>query len=134
MKLFFILGSLVMLSAEKTCSNKTADGNYDQCFRGKLEIKANCMNYTISIIDGNMDTSLYVPSWKDENTGREYKNVFALGSKCKFPNTINEGDEFYFVIDSTTKQDCAVCMMYYPVPGKSLPIRIIQQSCADTAR
>ena len=129
MKLLLLLGSIILVTSEKNCRNKKADLPPDVCFKGKLEVKANCMNYTISIAGGNMDTSLFVPLWTDESTGKSYKNVFALGSKCNFPNTINEGDEFYFTIDSTAGQNCAVCMMYYPVPAKKLSIRVIQDPC-----
>ena len=89
------------------------------------------MNYTISFVRGNFDTSLVVANWTDESTGKAYKNVFALGSQCTFPETINAGDEFYFVIDNTPVQNCVVCMMYYPVPAKKLSIKIIQDHCSQ---
>jgi hypothetical protein len=126
MKLLLLASALVMLASEKSCRNNKS---YDECFKGRLEIKANCMNYTISLIEGNMDTSLFVSGWTDESTGKQYKNVFELGSKCNFPANINAGDEFYFVIDTSANKDCAVCMMYYPVPGKSLQIRVIDSAC-----
>ena len=126
MKLLFLATTLVVLATEKSCGNKKKP---DDCFKGRLEIKANCMNYTISLVEGNMDTALYVSDWTDDHTGKQYKNVFELGSKCDFPTYINEGDEFYFVIDSTASQDCSVCMMYYPVPGRSLRIRVIDSAC-----
>src|SRR5215203_5110046 len=111
---------------ENTCRNKKVmqQRAAANCFKGRLEIKGGCMNYTISVVEGTIDTSHVQSSWTDENTGKAYKNVFALGSKCNFPNTINQGDEFYFKIDSTTAQNCAVCMMYYPVPSKQLRINI----------
>ena len=125
MKLFLILSSVILLASEKSCKNK----KYDNCFKGRLEIKANCMNYTISIVEGNMDTALYVKNWTDENTGKQYKDVFALDSKCNFPDSIKEGDEFYFTIDSSANRDCSVCMMYYPVPGKAVAIKVVDQPC-----
>ncbi|HEU0111162.1 MAG TPA: hypothetical protein VFQ73_09820 [Flavisolibacter sp.] len=88
------------------------------------------MNYTISLVNGTMDTSLIAARWTNESTGKSYNNVFALGSKCNFPSTINEGDEFYFTIDSTTVQNCAVCLLYYPVPPKKLSIKVQQEPCA----
>lgn len=86
------------------------------------------MNYTISLQDP-IDTSLVVANWTDESTGKSYKNVFALGSRCNFPSDIKEGDEFYFAIDSTTVQNCAVCLIYYPVPPKKLSIKVIPGPC-----
>ena len=101
------------------------------CYKGKLEIKAGCMNYTISVNQGNIDTAMVVSKWTDENTGKSYKNVFALGSRCNFPSTINEGDEFYFMVDSSTVQNCAVCMMYYPVPSKHVSIKVLEKPCTE---
>jgi len=124
-----LIGSLAMTQNGCSGRNKAAKTN-DNCYKGRLEIKGGCMNYTISVVEGNIDTSLIQSSWTDEHSGKTYTNVFALGSKCTFPDKINEGDEFYFVIDSTQTQECAVCMMYYPVPSKSLLIRVISEPCA----
>lgn len=113
------------------CKNKIKNIDIAEtgCYKGKLEVKGGCMNYTISITTKNVDSSLVVANWTDESTGKIYKNVFALGSRCTFPETIHEGDEFYFVIDNTSVENCAVCMMYYPVPPKKLTIKIIQDPC-----
>ena len=122
---------LVLLAVtENTCRNKKNKNKAAiNCYKGRLEIKGGCMNYTIAITEGNIDSSLLQASWTDENTGKNYKNVFALGSKCTFPNTINQGDEFYFEVDSTAVQNCAVCMMYYPVPQKQLSIKVVNDPC-----
>ena len=130
MKLILLISLFILLTSEK-CNQKKAVPAYDQCFKGRLEIKGGCMNYTISIVQGNMDTALYVPDWTDENTGKAYKKVFALESKCNFPATLNQGDEFYFTIDSTYAMNCAVCLMYYPVPQKKLAIRVITDPCTQ---
>lgn len=86
-----------------------------------------CMNYTIKLLEGSLDTSTYVREWKNETTGNTHKNVFALGSACNFPSTINEGDEFYFTIDSTYVSNCAVCLAYYPKPAKSIAIKVVNK-------
>jgi hypothetical protein len=131
MKFFLLISSFILISASaKKCGHKKS-ALADGCYKGKLEIKANCMNYTISIIDGNFESSMVDANWKDETTGKEYKNVFALGSRCNFPATINAGDEFYFKIDSTSAQNCAVCMMYYPVPAKHLSIKVLDGPCTE---
>ena len=121
-------GSLAV--SAKTCKKKEEKLSAG-CYKGRLEIKAACMNYTISITAGTFDTTWVVPQWTDENTGRTYRNAFALGSRCTFPATINEGDEFYFKLDSGTVQNCAVCMMYYPVPSKHLSIKVLDQPCTQ---
>jgi hypothetical protein len=132
MKVFLLIASFILLTSTKeSChkKKKNVDIGAADCYKGKLEVKGGCMNYTISITGGNFDTSLVLANWTDENTGKSYKNVFALGSRCTFPETINEGDVFYFVIDNTSVQNCAVCMMYYPVPAKKLSIKIIRGPC-----
>ena len=131
MKLFIWILLLSSFSfTEKGCRNKKKSAEPANCYKGRLEIRANCLNYTISIVSPLRDTSLVNPSWTDENTGKIYKNAFALGSKCNFPDSIKQGNEFYFVIDSSARQDCAVCLMYYPVPTKQLPIRVIKEPCS----
>ena len=115
---------MLTVSAEK-CGNKkkTDTGTY----KAKLETKALCMNYTLRLLEGNIDTSLMVANWTDESTGKSYTNVFALGSPCTFPPNIEQGDEFYFRIDSSEKQQCAVCMAYYPTPPKKLSIKVVEK-------
>lgn len=124
MKLLLLLSGVFLLtvSAERCGSSAKTD---PPRLKGKLEIKALCMNYTISLLDGQLPDSLLDKSWTDETTGKMYNNVFGLGSPCNFPDSIQEGQEFYFVIDSTSKQDCAVCMAYYPTPAHRLKIKVL---------
>jgi hypothetical protein len=127
MKLLLVLSSFILLSSStKSCKEQElAKG----CYKGKLEIKALCMNYTISIQSKNFDTSMVVANWTDENTKKNYKNVFGLGSRCTFPDSLKEGDEFYFTIDTTSVQNCMVCMAYYPTPSKKLSIKVLNAPC-----
>ena len=125
-KLLMVIGAFTVLSSKQICNKKTT---HVACFRGKLEIKGPCMNYTISIIEGKTDTSMVAAKWIDESTGKLYHNVFSLGSRCNFPVTLKEGDEFYFKLDDSKVQDCAVCMMYYPVPPKQLAIQVFTTPC-----
>ncbi len=113
---------LLTVSAEN-CGKKTTSNSY----KGRLEIAGICMNYTIGLLEGAIDSSLIAASWTDETNGKTYNNVFRLGSPCNFPASIKQGDEFYFVIDSTTAQNCAVCQAYYPAPSKSLRIKVVQK-------
>ena len=105
------------------CKNKN-EGNI---YKGRLEAKGMCMNYTIKLVEGKLDTSKIVSEWKNEATGKTHNNVFALGSRCNFPSTINEGDEFYFAIDSSYVSNCAVCLAYYPKPPKSIAIKVVNK-------
>lgn len=122
MKIFLIISSAIIALASKDgCKNNKIAGS---SYKGRLEIKGICMNYTIKVLDGNIDTSLISSQWTDETTGKSYTNVFKLGSPCNFPATIEQGDEFTFSIDTASKQDCAVCMAYYPTPSRHLAIKV----------
>ena len=129
-KTFVLVISLSIAFSKQTCKH-AKPALMKGCYKGKLEIKGGCMNYTIAVKEGNIDTTLIVPTWTDENTGKSYKNVFALCSRCNFPTTINEGDEFYFMIDSSAVQNCAVCMMYYPTPQKHVSIKVLEKPCTE---
>lgn len=123
MKALIVLTSVFLLNlpAEQCSIKKKSDPTK---LKGKLEIKALCMNYTIRLVEGNLDTSQVVAKWTDETTGKSYNNVFALGNPCDFPKTIKEGDEFYFTIGTEKEENCAVCMAYYPTPPKKLIIKV----------
>ena len=125
MQRFFILATIFLstISAEKCTVKKDAG----EVYKGRVEIKAICMNYTIKLLEGNIDTAKIVTGWRDETTNKSYSNVFALENPCNFPSSLKQGEEFYFVLDSASKDPCAVCMAYYPTPGKKLSIKIIQK-------
>ena len=125
MKLFFILSAIFLLMVSAGDCNKKKESG--EVYKGRLEIKAICMNYTLKLIEGNIDTSKIVSNWTDESTKKTYSNVFALENPCNFPATIKQGDEFYFTIDTISTKPCIVCMAYYPVPGKKLSIKIINK-------
>ena len=123
MKILIPLTTIFLLSLPaKECNEKKKDSAR---LKGKLEIKALCMNYTIRLVEGNLDTSQVVANWTDETTGKSYKNAFGLGNPCDFPSTIKEGDEFYFTLATEKDNNCAVCMAYYPTPRKKLIIKVI---------
>lgn len=123
MKTILILSFCLLALSKQHCHHKNSlpAGQY----KGRLEVKGACANYTIKLLDGNLDTSLISAEWKDERTGKTHQNVFALKSRCTFPSSINEGDEFYFTIDSNYVQRCMTCLIYYPTPEKRLAIRVV---------
>ncbi len=128
-----VLVCFVLLSGfqcQKKISGVTGQ-RQDDCFKGKLVIKGICMNYTISVISANIDTSLIEKTWEDKSTGKVYQNVFALGSQCNFPADIKEGDEFYFKVVEKANEDCILCMAYYPKPEKHLSIAVLKSGCSD---
>ena len=124
MKLYLVAPLIFILT---TTTNKCKNKNESSVYKGKLEVKGMCMNYTIKLLGGNIDASKLVAEWKNEMTGKTHSNVFALGSACNFPSTINEGDEFYFSIDTTYVSNCAVCLAYYPKPAKSIAIKVVNK-------
>jgi len=124
MKIFSLI-PLVFIIAITT--NKCKNKNENKVYKGRLEIKAICMNYTIKLLEGSLDSTQVVAEWKDETTGKTHNNVFALGSVCSFPSTIKEGDEFYFTIDPDPVRNCSVCMAYYPKPPKSVAIKVVNK-------
>ncbi|GAA4323923.1 hypothetical protein [Flaviaesturariibacter amylovorans] len=118
---------LAVLSVQASCrqNQKSVPG----CYKGRLEVKGLCQNYTIKVVSGTIDPALVQAKWTDETTGKEYENVFALGNPCVFPERLNAGDEFWFLIDNSGKQDCIRCMAFYPTPEKKLNIRIQSEPC-----
>ncbi len=124
MRILIPLTTLFILSLPaQECNQKKKETGR---LKGKLEIKALCMNYTIRLVEGNLDTSIVAAAWTDESTVKSYNNVFGLGNPCDFPSTIKQGDEFYFTIDNLKEKNCAVCMAYYPTPKKKLIIKVTQ--------
>ncbi len=120
MKQIFLYPMLAMLLLSNSdCSKKKSEQ-----YKGKLEVAGICMNYTIRITEGNIDTSRIAANWIDETTNLSYSNVFRLGNPCDFPASIKQDDEFYFTIDNGKGKDCAVCMAYYPTPPKALSIKV----------
>jgi hypothetical protein len=125
----FLIATITLVSI--IISNCTSQKNMftGNCFKGRLEIKGICSNYTIRLLEGKMDTAKITPAWIDETTGKAYTTVFALGSPCSFPSALNAGDEFYFTLDTATVQNCAVCMAYYPHPQRALKIKVLAAPC-----
>ena len=128
MRLFIILLLLnTLLLSSGDCSNKSKSTSTDKYnkYKGKLEIAGICMNYTIRVVEGNIDTSLIETNWTDDVSKKVYTNVFRLGNPCQFPSTIKQGDEFYFKVDSSDIKPCMVCMAYYPTPNKAVSIKVL---------
>jgi hypothetical protein len=126
MKLLVFLSAIFLLTvSSEQCTPKKKIGG--TTYKGKLETKAICMNYTLTVVEGKIDSSLVAASWTDENTGKTYTNAFALGDPCSFPASIKQGDEFYFTIDTAKRGNCAVCMAYYPTPPKKLFIKVVEK-------
>jgi hypothetical protein len=109
-----------------TCKKTEAPGT---CFKGRLAKKGICLNYTITVEEGNIDPSLVEASWQDSNTGTSYQKAFRLANPCKLPASIEEGEVFYFQLEEAPADDCIVCQAYYPTPAKALAIKVINAPC-----
>jgi hypothetical protein len=124
MKIFFLIYALAISTlSNHTCNKQASHGKY----KGRLEIAGVCMNYTIKLLEGNIDTSRISSNWTDEVTGKSYTKVFALENPCSFPSSIKQGDEFYFYVDTAKEKGCITCMAYYPKPPKKLSIRVAEK-------
>ena len=140
--LIFLSGIFLLTISAQNCNNRSnvknevtgdstmtrkIDSDKVKTYKAKLEIKALCMNYTLRLVEGSIDTSLISGNWMDETTHKSYQNVFALGNPCNFPATIEQGQDFNFVIDTAgIQKQCALCMAYYPTPPKKLFIKVVE--------
>jgi hypothetical protein len=129
----FYLPLLAFLLLGFSCHHKTvpapaAPTLASNCYRARLEIKGICMNYVIKVLDGDVTRLNIEKEWKDETDGKVHTNVFALGSRCSFPD-LNEGDEFYFVVTGIEDNGCNVCMAYRPVPAAKNNIVVSKNAC-----
>ena len=116
------LGWMVLLLAFTGCDKQETIAN--GCFKGKLVVKGICKNDVVQLLEGKSDAFLVESSWTYPTTGTVYKNVFAVDSKCTFPESLKEGDEFYFTLDSTQTEDCALCKALSPVPTTKVKIKL----------
>ena len=124
-----LLCALVVVTGFRCEKEAARESDYSTCFKGRLEIKGVCMNYTIKVLEGNIDPSLIQATWTNPQTNITYENVFGLANTCNFPPTIAEGDEFYFVISEKPLENCGVCQAFYPTPGKKLYINASKSPC-----
>ncbi len=138
MKVFLVLTAFFLLTVSASeCGKKkntaekekavTGDKNPPKKYKGKLEVAGICRNYTIRLLEGDMDTSRIVANWTNPVTNISYKSVFGLGNPCALTDAIKEGDEFYFMIDTSEQKFCPVCLAFYPTPPRSLFIKMVEK-------
>ena len=129
MRLTALLIVMFTMLTAATCNNKANNAALkDNCFKGKLVIKGICMNYVVQLVEGDTSQLQLTKTWMDETSDKTYTNVFALASKCNFPD-MEEGDEFYFTVTDKADSNCNVCMAYRPVPEAKNFILVHKNGC-----
>jgi hypothetical protein len=124
----FFLVLLFTLLTSGTCNRAITSSTQTTCYKGKLVIKGMCMNYVIQVISGDTAKLQLEKTWVDETTDETYNNVFALASKCSFPD-LEEGSEFYFTVIGKDVATCNVCLAYRPVPTAKNNIAVSKSPC-----
>lgn len=120
-----VLLSVILLSFGACNSSSNTSGKAK--YKARFEVKALCSNYTFSVVEGSIDPSLVMAGYTDEHSGKTYKNAFGVKNPCLIPADLKEGDTFYFIIDANPpKNECIVCMAYYPTPEKKLDIKVVK--------
>lgn len=124
MKRFIALSLIAtIIVSASDCNQKKKE----TVLKGRVEITGICLNYTISLMEGNIDTSLITASWTDENTGKNYSDVFGLSNPCSFPGNLKTGDDFFFTVDTSATAPCVKCEAWYPTPPRSLNIKVVEK-------
>lgn len=108
-----------------SCGHKTTSASAAR-LKARFEVAGLCSNYTFSVIEGNIDTSLVINSWTHPQTNKTYNKAFGISNPCDLPQNLKQGDVFYFEIDKNEPKQCAVCMAYYPTPEKKLNIKVLE--------
>ena len=94
-------------------------------YTGRLEIDGICGNYTLTVLNGGLDTTQVQASWTDPTTNITYTNAFGLSNPCDFPDSLQAGDSFEFRL-ATPNRNCVQCLAFYPTPGKQLSIQVVR--------
>ncbi|HYC28639.1 MAG TPA: hypothetical protein VEB42_07480 [Chitinophagaceae bacterium] len=120
-KVIFIL--LIAVTAYR-CNNRAVPT--DGVLKGKLVVKELCSHFVVEVLNSKLDTSIVTNGWHDDKRDKIYDNVFTVSNRCAFAAAdLKEGDEFEFTFDKeAAPEDCAVCMAFYPTPGKKNAIRV----------
>ncbi len=122
-----ILFSAISLFLAASCG--TANKMNTQSLKGKLVISELCGHYVVQLIAGKIDNDKLAINWHDDKRNATYPQSFKVANVCSFgKDGLKEGDEFTFTVsDSPEKEQCAVCLAYYPVPSQSLTISNIKK-------
>lgn len=98
---------------------------------GKLVVAGPCGQYVIQVLKGDLDSSRIQKMYLDSGffgKGERYSNVFTVRNVCDFAGYhLSKNDIFTFVLkDTLPDQNCAVCLIYYPVPTITNTVQQVQ--------
>ena len=124
MQINTVLVSLLLTSTWWSCKSTAVQDQPATPLAGKLVISEICNHYVVALVSGKLDPAVLTARFHDEKRKSDYTNVFSVESRCSFAKAgISEGDLFTFEIASSDyKEDCMVCMAYYPTPPTRLSI------------
>lgn len=120
-----IISLLIVAAKQSGCHSHKAGNN--NCFKGTLVVKGACLNYAVSVIEGDTN-KLQLQDWTDPQTNKHYRNAFAISNPCGFPDSIKEGDTFYFTLTDTAT-NCVRCLLYRELPDKKNNIVVKSEDC-----
>ena len=119
MKLTLLLSPLIVFCSFLPTQKKPI-------IKGKLVYRS-CATLVIQVIDAK-HFAITQNSWQPENSGKKYKNVFAVSNQCSFPDSIEVGQQVNFQIipnDPNTK-DCMLCSLFDNPPKKSHLVKVVR--------
>lgn len=119
---YVIIAAVAIPVVVGACAPKASRSSDGTRLKARFEQAGLCSNYTFTLVEGQLDTSLVEAAWTNPQTNKTYTNAFGVKNPCDLPPDLKEGDEFYFKIDEDRPNRCAVCMAYYPTPAKKLNI------------
>jgi hypothetical protein len=119
-----LLVSLLLTIMCWSCKSTAVQNKSVAPLTGKLVISEICNHYVVALVSGKLDPAVLTARFYDEKRKSDYSNVFTVESKCSFAEAgISEGDLFTFELAAADyKEDCMVCMAYYPTPPTRLSI------------
>ena len=118
--IFLLLGSCTIEEEELT-EEELTDNNI---YTGKI-VLASCNNFVVEVIDEDFPKDLIEITWVHEPSGVTYNNVFGNNNICQYPTDIEVGETFNFRRNYGPFPDCVACLIYSPIPKKTLNITVV---------
>ncbi len=124
MKKHILLGLVVIAAVFQFCTPKSQMAVGKNCFTGKLVKKGICGQRVIQLMSRSAEGIELARNWTDSLSRKNYENVFTVANSCDFPATVQEGDEFSFMLTRVPGSGCAQCYAYTPIPDQKNNITV----------